>query len=253
MTRTSIPSIFAPAPNGRSPTDGKGTVTCGTAEFVAQEEMDRHTGAWWAPGDGRIAVECYDEAKVATVTRAAIGANGTKVFDQRYPAAGTPNVIVTLWVIDPASGRRTKVDLGSDPDIYLARVDWSKDGRTLYVQRESRDQKRLDLLAVDPSSGASRTVLSETAKTWINLNGDFHPLKDGSFDLGIGAKRLPPSLPLGRRPADRRITRGTWSMTGLVGVDEANHRLFFTGNKDGVLEQPCLFGRLSQLPESRSG
>ena len=26
-------------------------------------------------------------------------------------------------------------------------------------------------------------------------------------------------------------------MTGLVGVDEANHRLFFTGNKDGVLEQ----------------
>ena len=26
-------------------------------------------------------------------------------------------------------------------------------------------------------------------------------------------------------------------MTGLVGVDEAHHRLFFTGNKDGVLEQ----------------
>ena len=25
-------------------------------------------------------------------------------------------------------------------------------------------------------------------------------------------------------------------MTGLVGVNEANHRLFFTGNKDGVLE-----------------
>ena len=32
------------------------------------------------------------------------------------------------------------------------------------------------------------------------------------------------------------ITRGDWVVTGLVGVDEADHRLFFTGNKDGVLE-----------------
>jgi dipeptidyl-peptidase-4 len=217
-------------------TEGKGTVTCGTAEFVAQEEMDRHTGTWWAPGNGRVAVECYDEANVATVTRAAIGANGTKVFDQRYPAAGNPNVNVTLWVMNPDGSGRAKVDLGPNPDIYLARVDWSKDGRTLYVQRESRDQKQLELLAVDPASGSASTVLGETAKTWINLNDDFHPLKDGSFIWGsersgfhhlyrwAGGQLTP-------------VTRGNWQMTGLVGVDEANHRAFFTGNKDGVLEQ----------------
>ena len=216
-------------------TDGKDTVTCGTAEFVAQEEMDRHTGTWWAPGDGRVAVECYDEAKVAVVTRAAIGANGTKVYEQRYPAAGTPNVAVTLWVIDPVSGRRAKVDLGPDPDIYLARVDWSKDGRTLYVQRESRDQKRLDLLAVDPATGAARIVLTETAKTWINLNDDFKPLKDGSFIWGserTGFHHL-------YRWANGQlapITHGDWVMTGLIGVNEATHQLYFTGNKDGVLE-----------------
>ena len=34
--------------------EGGGTVTCGTAEFVAQEEMDRTTGTWWAPGDGHV-------------------------------------------------------------------------------------------------------------------------------------------------------------------------------------------------------
>jgi dipeptidyl-peptidase-4 len=215
--------------------EGKGTITCGTAEFVAQEEMDRRTGTWWAPNDSRVAVECYDEAKVATVTRAAIGANGTKVFDQRYPAAGTPNVAVTLWLMNADGSGRAKVDLGSNPDIYLARVDWSKDGRALFVQRESRDQKRLDLLAVDPGSGATRPVLSETAKTWINLNDDFHPLKDGSFIWGSersGFHHL-------YRWADGQlipITRGDWSMTGLVGVDEAAHRLFFTGNRDGVLE-----------------
>jgi dipeptidyl-peptidase-4 len=217
-------------------TEGKGSVTCGTAEFVAQEEMDRRTGTWWAPKDSRVAVECYDEAKVEVVTRAAIGANGTKVYDQRYPAAGTPNVAVTLWLMNPDGSGRAKVDLGSNPDIYLARVDWSKDGRTLYVQRESRDQKQLDLLAVDPATGASRTVLSEASKTWIDLNDDFHPMKDGSFIWGSersGFHHL-------YRWADGQltpITHGDWTMTGLVGVDEPNHRLFFTANKDGVLEQ----------------
>ncbi len=216
--------------------EGKDTVTCGTAEFVAQEEMDRHTGTWWAPGDGRVAIECYDEANVATVTRAAIGANGTKVFEQRYPAAGTPNVTVTLWVIDPTSGHRAKVDLGTNPDIYLARVDWSKDGRTLYVQRESRDQKRLDLLAVDPATGASRQLFDETAKTWVNLNDDFKPLRDGSLIWGSERSGF---HHLYRFASGQwtQLTHGDWSMTGLIGVDEASHRLFFTGNKDGVVEQ----------------
>jgi dipeptidyl-peptidase-4 len=216
-------------------TEGKDNVTCGTAEFVAQEEMDRRTGTWWAPGDSRVAVECYDESKVQVVTRAAIGANGTNTFDQRYPAAGTPNVQVSLWLMNPDGSGRTRVDLGPNPDIYLARVDWSKDGRTLYVQRESRDQKRLDLLAVDPATGANRSVLTETQKSWVNLNDDFRPLKDGSFIWGSERSGLHHLY----RFADGRLTpltHGDWVMTGLVGVDEANHRLFFTGKKDGVLD-----------------
>src|SRR5207249_2684717 len=103
---------------------------------------------------------------------------------QRYPAAGTPNVAVTLWLMNPDGSGRAKVDLGGDPNIYLARVDWAKDGKTLYVQRESRDQKRLDLIAVDPATGASRVLFSESATTWINLTDDFKPLKDGSLIWG---------------------------------------------------------------------
>jgi dipeptidyl-peptidase-4 len=217
-------------------TQGKGTVTCGTAEFVAQEELGRRTGTWWAPGDGRVAVECFDEAKVQVVTRAAIGAEGTKTFDQRYPAAGTPNVTVDLWLMNPDGSGAAKVDLGSDPDIYLARVDWAKDGRTLYVQRLSRDQKRLDLLAVDPLTGASSVVLTETSKTWVNLNDDFRALSDGSLIWGSERSGFH-HLYRFTNGQLTQLTHGDWVMTGLEGVDEASHRLTFTGNKDGVLEQ----------------
>ena len=59
----------------------------------------------------------------------------------------------------PMAAARVQVDLGADKDIYLARVDWAKDGRTLYVQRENRVQTRLDMLAVDPATGAAQVAV----------------------------------------------------------------------------------------------
>jgi dipeptidyl-peptidase-4 len=212
------------------------TVSWGLAEFVAQEEMDRQAGYWWSPDDMRIAVARVDEGGVGIVNRAAIGAEGTKIYPQRYPAAGTPNAVVDLYVIDPASGAHVKVDLGKESDVYLARVAWSKDSKTLYVQRESRDQKRLDLLAVDPATGASSAVLTETAKTWINLSNGFHALSDGSFlwwsektGYGhlyhvIGSKWAP-------------ITSGAWEVGDVLGVDEKRGQVFFTANRETPLEQ----------------
>ncbi|MBN8807339.1 MAG: S9 family peptidase [Sphingomonas sp.] len=217
--------------------DGAGTVHWGEAEFVAQEEMDRSVGYWWSPGDARVAVERFDEARVGVVTRAAIGANGTKVFDQRYPAAGTPNVAVELWVIDPATGARVKVDLGSDSDIYLARVNWTPDGKTLLVQRENREQTVLDVLAVDPATGKSRIWFSEKArpKSWINLTDDYRVLKDGSL-IWKSERDGYAHLYHFVRGKWVQLTKGPWVVTGLVGLDEARGRIYFTGTKDDVLE-----------------
>ncbi len=216
--------------------DGAGTVHWGEAEFVAQEEMDRRTGYWWAPADGHIAVERFDEAPVRIFSRAAIGANGTKVFDQRYPAAGTPNVLVELHVMRPDGSGKVKVDLGPHPDIYLARVNWSADGRVLYVQRQSRDQKRLDLLAVDPETGASRVILSETASTWLNLSDNFRPLADGSF-LWWSEKTGHGHLYRVKDQQWTALTSGDWDVRDIVGLDRANGTLFFTGNLGAGFEQ----------------
>jgi dipeptidyl-peptidase-4 len=161
--------------------DGAGTVSYGVAEFVAQEEMNRQTGYWIAPGDGRIAFTKVDVGPVDVVPRVDIGAAGVTIEDQRYPRAGRPNASVQLFVEPLAGGAPVKVDLGSDPAVYLARVDWSRSGAVLYVQRETRDQTRLDLLAVDPVTGRSRIILTEKTSPWINLNDDFTPLASGDF------------------------------------------------------------------------
>ncbi|EIZ81109.1 dipeptidyl-peptidase IV [Novosphingobium sp. Rr 2-17] len=219
-----------------TPEETADTVHWGEAEFVAQEEMARMAGYWWAPNEAYIAVERYDEAPVGVVTRAAIGAEGTKTFAQRYPAAGTPNAAVSLYVMKPDGSARVQVDLGTDPDIYLARVDWAPDGRTLYVQRQDRAQTRLDMLAVDPQTGKARVLFTETAAptAWTNLSDNYRFLKDGSLVWwserdGFG------HLYRFKNGQWHPLTSGQWAVTKLVAVDEAKGRVLFTGTRDDVL------------------
>jgi len=229
-------------------TEGGGTLSFGLAEFVAQEEMDRYTGYWVAPGDRMVAFTRVDESTVDVVPRFDIGANGVTVVSQRYPRAGRPNAIVELYVAALTGGPRVKVDLGADTDIYLARVDWSKDGKTLYVQRETRNQQRLDLLAVDPATGAAKVILTESQKPWIDLNDDFTPLKDGGFIWGsqrTGYHHL--YLYRGDGTLVRAITSGDWPVawsagagrhpSSVAGVDEAKGLIYFAAGVDGPLTQ----------------
>jgi dipeptidyl-peptidase 4 len=235
--------------------DASDTISWGVAEFVAQEEMDRSTGHWWSPDDSMIAVARVDEAQVGIVNRAAIGAEGTKIFPQRYPMAGTPNAVVELYVMQTDGSGRVKVDLGKDADIYLARVNWSPDGKALYVQRQSRDQKQLDLLRVDPASGTATLVLRETAKTWVNLSNVFAVLKDGSL-LWWSERSGHGHLYRVHEGQFFALTQGGWEVRDVLGVDEAADVVYFTGNRETPLEQQVYSvslqggGALQQLTEN---
>lgn len=215
------------------------TIRWGEAEFVAQEEMSRLQGYWWSPDDSRIVVQRTDEASVGIVTRAAIGAKGTKVYDQRYPAAGTDNAVVELFVMNPDGSGSVKIDLGANLDIYVARVDWAPDGSAIYVQRQDRAQTKIDMLKVDPVTGASQIWFTETAARpdyWVNLSDNYRFLKDGSllwwserdgyghFYRFDGQNWL-------------RITGGLEPVTALVGVDEAAGTFTYQATKDVLTQQ----------------
>ena len=67
--------------------------------------------------------------------------------------------------------------LGDTDYTLLARVNWLPDSKTIAVQRLTRVQDQLELLFVDPSSGAARAVLTEKSKTWINVSDILHFFK----------------------------------------------------------------------------
>ena len=225
--------------------EGGGTVSFGMAEFVAQEEMYRFTGYWWSPDDRFLAFTRVDEARVTLVERYEIGAGGVTTVPQRYPFAGEANAEVTLHLLELATGEVTDVPFDASGDDYLVRVDWSPDG-TLAVQRQSRDQQRLDLLFVDPESGDRRVVLTERSDTWINLHSDLTFFDDGSRFLWTserdGFRHLYLYAKDGRLLG--QLTRGDWALaeTGRGGgavraLDEARAEVWVQGAMESPLEQ----------------
>ena len=217
-------------------TDGEGTISWGVAEFVAQEEMGRSRGHWWAPNDSRVAVARVDESKVEVATRASIGADRTTTFEQRYPRAGTPNAIVDLYLMNPDGSGRVKADLGSNPDVYLARVNWLPDASALLVQRQSRDQQTLDVLRVDPATGRSTLLFTERSPTWINLHNDLKAMNDGSL-IWTSERSGYPHLYRWSNGRFSQLTRGDWATDGLLGVDQKAGKLYFAGFKDSSTER----------------
>lgn len=220
--------------------DGGETIRNGMAEFIAMEEMDRDTGYWWSPDDRFVAFTQVDESPVELAKRYQVFENSFKVTEERYPFTGKNNVRIKLGVLELATGKQKWLDLGDDQDIYLARVDWTPDSSTIVFQRQSRDQKRLDLMAADPANGKSRIVLTETSDVWINLHNNLKFLEQtpGEFIWASersGFQHLYRYDLSGRQLA--QITSGNWVVDKLQAVDEDRGVLFFDGFADSVLER----------------
>lgn len=212
--------------------DGSGTIGNGVAEFVADEEMGRHTGYWWAPDDSAIAFARIDENAVPVQKRYEVYPDRTEVVEQRYPAAGDTNVAIRLATIAPKRGATPQwVDLGNNADIYLVRVDW-RDPQRLTFQRQSRDQRRLELIEVELVSGKQRTLIVETAKTWVPLHDALRFLKDGRFlwsSERSGFEHLYLASEDGKRL--KPLTRGDWPVDALLAVDEAKGLVYFSAGR----------------------
>uniref|UniRef100_Q0HRA1 Dipeptidyl-peptidase IV. Serine peptidase. MEROPS family S09B n=1 Tax=Shewanella sp. (strain MR-7) TaxID=60481 RepID=Q0HRA1_SHESR len=223
-------------------TDGGGAIKNAMAEFVAQEEMDRMTGYWWAPDESAIAFTRIDESGVELVTRNEIYADGIKLTEQRYPAAGKNNVEIQLGVVTLNNKAINWVTLSDDKnkDIYLPRVDWLPASKHLSFQWQSRDQQKLDLqlVALDALT-KPKTLVKERSDAWVNLNNDLHFLKQQSAFIWASERDGFNHLYLFdlKGKLKTQLTKGNWAVDELEYIDETAGWVYFTGRKDTPIEK----------------
>ncbi|WP_426404172.1 alpha/beta fold hydrolase [Streptomyces sp. R-07] len=143
-------------------------VSYGLAEFIASEEMGRERGHWWSPGSDRLLVARADDRAVRRWWIADPAHPEREPQRVGYPAAGTANAEVRLFVVG-LDGSRTEVVWDRERYPYLARVHWSAAGAPLLLV-QTRDQREQLFLAVDPESGSTATVRAETDPAWLELH-----------------------------------------------------------------------------------
>ncbi|GHK00813.1 peptidase [Streptomyces sp. Y2F8-2] len=143
------------------------SVSYGLAEFIAAEEMGRSRGFWWSPESDRLLVSRVDDTPVRRWWISDPARPDQEPQRVPYPAAGTDNADVRLFVV-ALDGTRTEVVWDRARYPYLARVHWSAAGAPLILV-QARDQRSQLYLAVDPDTGATRMVHADEDPYWLEL------------------------------------------------------------------------------------
>jgi dipeptidyl-peptidase 4 len=232
-------------------TGGSEEILKGKLDWVYPEELDVRTAYWWSPDSSKIAYYEMDERPVTRypIMDMSSPTGGTEYT--RYPQAGETNPIVRVGVVSVTGGASTEtrwMETGANTDVYLARVNWLPDSRSVAIQRLNRAQNQLDLLFCDAATGASKTILTDTDKYWINISDDLYFFSDNKRFLWsserTGYRHFYLYDDSGKQIA--QLTSGDWGISDLGGfgpgsanhpaVDEARGYIYFLTNKDDVRE-----------------
>ena len=140
-----------------------------------------------------------------------------------------------LGIIPRKGGETVWANLGNNPDIYLTRVIWSQDGKTLFAGILSRDHKTHSFYRINPDSGKSKVIFKETSPSWLNIGTDLETLENGDLlwsSEKSGKRQIYKISHKGNKPTtDQQITPGNVLVKHMECVDEEAGRLYFRVEK----------------------
>ncbi|HAB18452.1 MAG TPA: DPP IV N-terminal domain-containing protein [Verrucomicrobiota bacterium] len=223
----------------RVTTGGTDTFRHGLAEFVAQEEMDRFSGYWWSPDSKSIAYEESDHEGVEVWHVADAAKPDVAPYPSYYPRPGKNNVKVRLGVIAVDGGDTVWIQWDRERYPYLTSVVWDRFGPlTLAVQ--SRDQREVVLLAADPVSGRTTTLLTERDAAWVSVRQDVpHWLAEERGFLWASEKAAGWQLEWRSRSGELRqvLVPAGAGFQSLLEVQANSREVFFTARPDPTQSQ----------------
>src|SRR5216684_3940677 len=223
-------------------TDGNDNMQNGILDWIYQEEVygrGNFRAYWWSPDSTHIAYLQLDERPVKHFAVVDHIPYQQTVESELYPKAGAPNPIAKLFTVSitGTAPKEVSTESYSGADFLIVLVDWSPDSSKVVYQIQNREETWLDLDAAEVhGGGAPKTLIRETTKAWVDINGNPVWLKDGSFlwlSERSGFKHLYHYAAEGK--LIRQLTSGPWEVRTLHGIDPANDWIYLSGTERSVL------------------
>ena len=215
----------------------------GDIDWVYAEELAVRSNYFWSPDSREIVFLHMDETKVPTYPITDWLPTHPNMEYEKYPKVGDPNPAVKLGVVDAEKGKVRWISLTSDPDSYIPRFGWVREG-VVWAEVLNRTEDKMDLYFVDAKTGKSKIVLTETTPgAWIDFeqvevrflktSGQFlwPSWRDGTMQIYLYSFDQQNPM-VAEAKLERQLTQGEFEVLGIEGVDPAAGTVFFSANKD---------------------
>ncbi len=241
-------------------TDGeKNKIKNGWADWVYEEEFSKAESFFWNSNGTKIAFIRYDESKVKEYEMALYNGLYPEEYKFKYPKAGEDNSVISVHIYDLVSKKITTVDIGKETNIYIPRIVWTGDANILSVQRMNRLQNKLELLFADANTGTTKIILTEEAKTYIDITDDLTFLKNNKGFIWSseqdGYNHLYHYDFTGKQV--NQITNGKWDVMEFKGFDETSKTLYYVSTEvsptDRDVYAVSLDGKIKRKLSSQKG
>ena len=231
-------------------TDGEfGKIINGIPDWVNEEEFMNNCSYDFSADSKVIAYIKYDESKVMMydmpmyIPGAGMNNNAYDDFcapySFKYPVAGADNSKISVHSFDIKSRVTRKLDVNIPEEGYIPRIKFTKDPSMLAVLTLNRHQNELEIQAVNPLSGVSKTILREASETYLNeqvyANIEFFDKHFVLHSERSGHNHLYLYTLSGELV--RQITKGEYEVKSFYGWDSKKNEFYYSSNEGSPLRE----------------
>lgn len=228
--------------------DGKTTQlsTDGSREIVYGQSVHRNEfgimkGTFWSEDGRKLAFYRMDQSMVADYPQVDLFQREAEHAPDKYPMAGMTSHKVTIGVYDIDSQKTIYLNAGDPTDRYFTNIQWSPDGKSIYLFELNRDQNNCTLDEYSAETGEKlRTLYTEKDDKYVE---PLHPVsflpwdsqkflmwsqKDGFMHLYVGNATGDISL--------RQLTKGNFVVDEILGFCTKTKSVIIKSNELNPLQ-----------------
>ena len=237
-------------------------------QSVHRNEFGIEGGLFWNPQGDRLAFYRMDQSMVTDYPLITVPEldDSLQVIatpaPEKYPMAGQTSHLVTVGVLDVATGDTVYLKAGDPTDRYFSNISWNPAGDIVYMMEGNRDQNVVDLVAYDAVTGnRMATLYHEAHPKYVEPQHPitFLPWDKEKFLLWSekdGYNHLYLYDTSGRLV--KQLTHGNWVVMDLLGFDTDRQAVIISANADSPIQQnlyrvDVATGQMTRIDEGGHG
>lgn len=208
---------------------------------VHRDEFGIDKGIFFSPKGNLLAYYRMDQSMVKDYPVVDWSVTPAKVNIIKYPMAGDSSHQVSVWICNPKSQKKVKVQTGLPLDKYLTCVSWSPDEQFIFIATLNRGQDSLSLDKYDAKTGEKKgNILTEYSDKYVQPQ---HPLYflPGTINQFVWWSQRDGYMHLYLYNTDglqlRQLTQGEWVVNEILAANLERNELIFTSSKESPMEK----------------